>query len=96
MGDKTQRPGDHHDGHAAYRLPFPMQGRQAVDTSLQEDTTQEPASCMVSLQRSHTMCEDVVDRQALKREVEQLEHYEERWNWRLEGGEKQLDVRSLP
>jgi hypothetical protein len=31
-----------------------------------------------------------------EREVGQLEHYEERWNWRLKGGEEQPVVSDQP
>jgi hypothetical protein len=34
------------------------------------------------------MCEYVVARWEREREVEQLTHYEERGNWRLESGEE--------
>lgn len=40
------------------------------------------------------MYKSVVDR--WEREMEQLEHYEGRWNWRLQGGEEQPTVSGRP
>ena len=69
---KTQRSADHHATHSSALQP---QHRPAIGTRLlplravwMEDITQGP-----TCRRNHQMCES----------VEQPEHGEERWNWRL-------------
>lgn len=60
-----------------------------TNTAQMEDVTQGPASHVASLQRDPPQCGGQME----KKDVERLEHYGERWNWRLEGGEDEPAVR---
>jgi hypothetical protein len=55
--------------------------RRAINKALMEDVTQRPASCMASLLLEPTQCV-IMCCQWERREVKQLEYYEDRWNWR--------------
>lgn len=50
--------------------------------------TQRPVSCVASLQAEPSQCVSMWWSDGREREVEQLEHCEERWNWRLQRGEE--------
>jgi hypothetical protein len=53
-----------------------------------ENIAQVPAGCMAHLKWEPLQCANVCSSHGTEREEEQLEHYDERWNWRLKGGEE--------
>ena len=53
-----------------------------------ENVTHGPASHVAILKLEPPQRASICLSDGREREVEQLEHYEERWNWRLEGGEE--------
>lgn len=70
----------------------PQQHRRATDNRLlprhaaqMEDVTQGAPSHVASLQWVPAQCVGMW-RSGRQGEAEQQEHYEKRWNWRLEGG----------
>lgn len=56
---------------------------------------QGPTSHVASLQREPSKCASLWQLDGREREEEQFEYYEERWNWRFEGGEEWPVVSSL-
>ena len=89
-GEK-QRPADHHAPYRFARLPMAPAGHSHLLNATPSSRDKgylagarqpcgQPAAGVT------TVYEYVVDR--WEREVGQLEHYEERWNWRLEGREE--------
>lgn len=57
-----------------------------------KDITQEPAICKSSLQLEPPQCASIWWSDGKERETEQLEHHEDRWNWRLKGREEETIV----
>ena len=47
-----------------------------------------PIEHVASLQQEPQQCVNMWHTDGKEREVERFEHYEERWNWILEGGEE--------
>ena len=77
-------------------LPSSEWHRQAIDICLltlhiaawMEDVTQGPASCVASLYLEPPQCASMWWTDGRDREMEQPEHCEKRWDWRLRSGEE--------
>jgi hypothetical protein len=52
-----------------------------------EDVTQGPSNYVASQQLETPQCVNMWWSDRREREMEQFEHYDEWWNWRLEGRE---------
>ena len=75
--ENRHMPSDHH----VTDLPSGALYRRAIDN-------QGPVSLVASLQREPPQCASMWWSDGREREVGQLEQYEEKWNWKLEGGEE--------
>ena len=65
-------------------------------TAPMKDDTQGLTSHVAILQQKPPQCARMWWSDGREKEVEQLEHYGERWNWRLEGRQEEPAVNNQP